>query len=89
MSFSLIFFMQSIKKNYPNILFLFTILGAADRKPLFALNHLLFAALTLSAAAFGLTNSRPWTGVKTKEDDRPFVWPELALIYKKNEINMI
>ena len=70
---------------YPNILLLFIIDGAADINPLLALNHLLFAAFTLSAAAFGLTNSRPWTGVNTKDEESPFVWPELALIWKEKK----
>ena len=68
--------------NQPNNLFLLIIEGAAEMKPLLALNHLLFAAFTLSAAALGFTNSRPWTGVNTRDEDNPFVWPELALTFK-------
>lgn len=48
-------------------------LGAADMNPLLALNHLLLAAFTLSAAAFGLTSSIPLTGVKTNEEESPLV----------------
>lgn len=57
---------------YPNILFFLIVEGAADMKPEFALNHLLFASLTLSAAAFGFTSSIPCTGVNTNDDDNPF-----------------
>jgi hypothetical protein len=58
---------------YPNILFFRIVEGAAEMKPELALNHLLFASLTLSAAAFGFTSSIPCTGVNTNDDDNPFV----------------
>lgn len=54
------------------MLFFLIVDGAAEMKPLLALNHLLFASFTLSAAAFGFTSSSPCTGVNTNDDDRPF-----------------
>jgi hypothetical protein len=70
-----------LEPRQPSMLCFFIVDGAAEIKPEFALNHLLFASLTLSAAAFGFTNSSPCTGVKTKEDESPFVWPELMLAW--------